>query len=174
MDDSQPPDPPEPELSHVSHDGRARMVDVSGKQVTERVARAEAWVAVGPEIARTLARSGAVAKGNVLETARLAGIMAAKQTPHLVPLCHPLPLDSVQVGARLVGERVRIESCVRCRARTGVEMEALTAVSVAALTVYDMVKSAARGVVIERVRLLEKSGGRSGHWTSEERPDGEG
>jgi cyclic pyranopterin phosphate synthase len=152
-------------LSHLSPEGRPRMVDVSAKAPTERVASAEAWVDVGPAIARTLRTSGAVAKGNVLDTARLAGVMGAKHTPYLIPLCHPLPLDAVDIDARIVGRRVRLVATVRCQGKTGVEMEAMTAVSVAALTVYDMVKSVGRGVEIGPVRLLEKSGGRSGRWT---------
>ena len=153
-----------PVLSHAVTDGRARMVDVGAKAVTARAARAEAVVRVGPVIARLLAQRGGVAKGNVLETARLAGIMAAKRTAGLIPLCHPVPLDHVEVSADLRGAEVRITAVVRCRAATGVEMEALTAVAVAALTVYDMCKSADKGIVIRRVRLLAKSGGKSGTW----------
>ena len=104
-----------------------------------------------------------------LETARIAGIMAAKRTSDLIPMCHPLLLDIVEVEARLVGRRVRIESRVTAEGKTGVEMEALTAASVAALTVYDMCKSADKGIVVGPIRLLEKSGGRSGHWRAEER-----
>jgi len=155
------------ELSHVGPDGRPRMVDVSAKPPTARAATAEAWVDVGPAIARLIRSSGAVAKGNVLDTARLAGVMGAKHTPYLIPLCHPLPLDSVEVDARVVGRRVRIVATVRCEAKTGAEMEAMTAASVAALTVYDMVKSAGRGVEIGPVRLVEKSGGNSGRWRRE-------
>lgn len=155
------------ELSHLSPEGRARMVDVSAKRVTRRSARAEAWVAVGSEVAAAIHASGGVAKGNVLETARLAGITAAKRTAELVPMCHPLALDAVEVEAALAGERVRVEACVSATARTGVEMEALTAACVAALTVYDMIKSAGKGVEIGPVRLLEKRGGKSGDWTRE-------
>jgi cyclic pyranopterin phosphate synthase len=110
------------------------MVDVSDKQVTDRTARAEAWVAVGPQIASMLRETGGVAKGGVLEAARLAGIMAAKRTAELVPMCHPLQLDVVEVDATLVEDRVRIVSRVACRGKTGVEMEAMTAAAVAALT----------------------------------------
>jgi len=156
--------PRRPALSHAAADGRARMVDVGAKAATARMARAEAVVRVGPVIARLLARRGGVAKGNVLETARLAGIMAAKRTAGLIPLCHPVPLDHVEVLADLRGAEVCITAAVRCRGVTGVEMEALTAVAVAALTVYDMCKSADKGIVIRRVRLLEKSGGKSGTW----------
>ena len=151
-------------LSHVRSSGKARMVDVSAKRATKRSAIAEAWITVGPDIAERLRQSGGVAKGNVLETARLAGILGAKQTPNLIPMCHPLPLDSVEVEARLIGRRVRIVASIRCESKTGVEMEAMTAASVAALTVYDMIKSAGKGVQIGPVRLLAKRGGRSGHW----------
>ena len=153
-----------PALTHAAPDGHARMVDVGAKIVTARMARAEAVVRVGPVIARLLARRGGVAKGNVLETARLAGIMAAKRTAELIPLCHPVPLDHMEVSAELRGAVVRITAAARCRGVTGVEMEALTAATVAALTVYDMCKSADKGIVIRRVRLLEKSGGKSGTW----------
>ena len=159
------------DLSHVSPDGEARMVDVSAKSVTPRRAVAEAWIRVGPEIADKLRRSGGVTKGNVLQTARLAGILGAKQTARLIPMCHPVPLDGVEVEAQLVDDRVRIVATARCEGKTGVEMEAMTAAAVAALTVYDMVKSAGRGVEIGPVRLLEKSGGKSGHW-KRERGDG--
>jgi len=152
--------------------GEARMVDVSGKDVTRRSAAAEAWVDVGSEIAARLRAAGGLAKGNVLETARLAGIQAAKRTCGLIPLCHPIPLDVVDVSAELAGDRVRIISRVSCEARTGVEMEAMTAAAVAALTVYDMVKSAGRGVAIGPVRLLEKAGGTSGTWRREDGTDG--
>ena len=150
-------------LTHLAPRG-ARMVDVSAKACTAREARAEAWVNVGREIAALLRASGQVAKGDVLATARLAGIQAAKRTPELIPLCHPLPLDWVEVVAELRGTRVRLESRVACTARTGVEMEAMVTAAVAALTVYDMVKSAGKGVTIEGVRLLSKSGGKSGTW----------
>ncbi len=144
------------------------MVDVGGKPPTARMARARASVRLGRRLAEQLRRTGAVGKGNVLETARLAGIQGAKQTAHLIPLCHPLPLDVVEVEVTLAGERVHIETLARTRAATGVEMEALTAASVAALTVVDMCKAASKGIVIECVRLLEKSGGRSGHWQARE------
>jgi cyclic pyranopterin phosphate synthase len=160
-------------LSHVSRDGKARMVDVSGKIPTQRSAIAEAWVDVGAGIARKVRASGGLAKGNVLETARLAGILAAKQTPNLIPMCHPLPLESIELEARVVAHRVRIVARVACQGRTGVEMEAMTAASIAALTVYDMVKSAGKGVQIGPIRLLEKRGGKSGHWRREA-GDGQG
>ncbi len=148
------------------------MVSVADKTPTRRTARAEAWVNVGPEIAAMLRRSGSVAKGNVLETARLAGILAAKRTGELIPMCHPLVLDVVEVEATLDGDRVRLETLVACEGKTGVEMEALTAASVAALTVYDMVKSAGKGVEIGPVRLLEKTGGKSGTWRRENKSRG--
>ncbi len=140
------------------------MVDVGEKPVTPRVARAQATVQLGPKLARQLRETGWVAKGNVIETARLAGIAGAKQTWQLIPLCHPLALDLVAVDARVRGSDVVIEAIAKTRASTGVEMEALTAAAVAALTVYDMCKAASKDIVIGPVLLLEKSGGRSGHW----------
>ena len=151
-------------FSHLSNDGEARMVDVGGKEATRREAIAEAWVDVGAEIATSLAATGSVAKGNVFETARIAAIIAAKKTGELIPMCHPLPLDVVDVAAELCGERVRIVAMATCYAKTGVEMEAMTAAAVAALTIYDMVKSAGKGVTIGPVRLLSKKGGKSGDW----------
>jgi cyclic pyranopterin phosphate synthase len=151
-------------FSHLATGGGARMVDVSAKRATGRRAVAEAWVTVGRGLAASLRASGGVAKGNVLETARLAGILGAKQTPNLIPMCHPLALDSVEVEAVLIGDRVRVVASARCEGKTGVEMEAMTAACVAALTVYDMVKSASKGVEIGPIRLLEKSGGKSGRW----------
>jgi cyclic pyranopterin monophosphate synthase len=151
-------------LSHISNNGKARMIDVGLKRPTHRTARAEAWVEVGRAIAARLRKSGGIAKGNVLETARIAGIMAAKRTAELIPMCHPLPVGSIALEAKLIGNRVHIESEVRYSGKTGVEMEALTAVSVAALTVYDMCKSAGKGIVIGPIRLLEKTGGKSGNW----------
>lgn len=159
-------------LSHISPGGEARMVDVAGKPSTSRIAIAEAWIDVGSDIARQLRQAGQVAKGGVLETARIAGIMAAKRTGELIPMCHPLSLDAVDVSAELIDDRVRFVVKVTCHGRTGVEMEAMTAASVAALTTYDMVKSAGKGVQIGPVRLLEKQGGKSGHWKREEQCDG--
>lgn len=154
-------------FSHVSRKGKARMVDVSDKPATKRSATAEAWVTIGSKTAAKLRKSGGVAKGNVLETARLAGILGAKRAPDLIPMCHPLALEGIEVEARLVAHRVRIVATVRCEGKTGVEMEAMTAASVAALAVYDMVKSAVRGAQIGPIRLLEKRGGRSGRWRRE-------
>ncbi len=152
-------------LSHLSADGEARMVDVSGKPATERVAVAEGFVVMQ---AKTLdiVRKGDAKKGDVLGVARVAGIMAAKRTHELIPLCHPLAISQVEVDAapdaKLPG--VRITARVKVAGQTGVEMEALTAVSVACLTVYDMVKAIDRGMRIEGIRLIEKRGGRSGHY----------
>jgi len=158
-------------LSHLDEQGRARMVDVSAKDVSLRRARAEAWVEVGPAVAARIRSEGGLSKGDVLGTARLAGVMGAKRTAELIPMCHPLPLDHVRVEAELRGERVHIEAEATCRGRTGVEMEAMVAASVAALTVYDMVKAAAKGIRIGPVQLLEKEGGRSGHWQRAEEDD---
>ena len=153
--------PERPALSHVDRRGRARMVDVSGKAVTAREAVARGEIRMSA-VARRLIRAGAVAKGDPLQAARLAGVMAAKRTADLIPLCHPLPLTHVDVELTPTRAGYRIEATVRTTAQTGVEMEALTAVSVAALTVYDMVKAVDRGMVIGNVCLVEKSGGRSG------------
>jgi cyclic pyranopterin phosphate synthase len=158
----------EPRTGHVPPEGPARMIDISGKPRTLRYAAAEAWVNVGSEIAVRLQRDGGITKGNVLETARIAGIMAAKRTPELIPLCHPLMLDAVEVDVQVVDDRVRIVSRITCEGKTGVEMEAMTAACVAALTVYDMIKSAGKGIEIGPVRLLEKRGGKSGHWERKE------
>jgi cyclic pyranopterin phosphate synthase len=141
--------------------GRARMVDVSGKAVTAREAVARGEIQMS-STARRLIRAGAVAKGDPLQAARLAGVLAAKRTADLIPLCHPLPLTHVDVELTPTRAGYRIEARVRTTAQTGVEMEALTAVNVAALTVYDMVKAVDRGMVIGQVCLVEKSGGRSG------------
>jgi cyclic pyranopterin phosphate synthase len=159
--DRQRTDASDERLSHVDGRGRAVMVDVGRKPVTARRAVAEGFVRIGPELERAI-RSGSVAKGPVLETARLAGIMAAKRTDELIPMCHSIPLDSVDVEATLEPGRVRIEATVRCEGRTGVEMEALVAVSVACLTVFDMGKALDRSIAIDGIRVLEKHGGRSG------------
>jgi cyclic pyranopterin phosphate synthase len=154
-------------FSHIGPEGTARMVDVGGKPVTERVAVAEAWVRVSAELARAIDEN-TVKKGNLLEVARLAGIQGAKRTSDLVPLCHPLALDHADVRAVLVGERVRITAEVRTHAKTGVEMEALTAAAVAALTVIDMGKAVDKTMVVEGLRVLEKRGGRSGDYRATE------
>jgi molybdenum cofactor biosynthesis protein MoaC len=150
-------------LSHLDARGRARMVDVGGKPITARTARARGRVRMSLAALRAV-RAGQVKKGDVLAVARLAGIQAAKQTANLVPLCHPLPLDHVEVGLRTDPRRrcVEIESQVACRGATGVEMEAIVAVCIAAVTVYDMCKAVDRSMRIEAVELLEKTGGRSG------------
>jgi cyclic pyranopterin phosphate synthase len=151
-------------LTHFDDQGASRMVDVSGKAVTERRARASGLVRMEPAtLAMVLDRR--VAKGDVLEVARLAGVMAAKRTGELIPLCHPLGLDAVELNLAPVDARtLRIEATATLHGRTGVEMEALTAVAVAALTVYDMCKAVDRAIEIDAVRLEEKSGGRSGHF----------
>ncbi len=156
-------------LTHLGARGQARMVDVSAKTVTEREALAEGRVVMQPETL-AIVRSGDAKKGDVLGAARIAGIMAAKRTHELIPLCHPLPISQVEVDvgsdAKLPGVAVRAR--VKVTAKTGVEMEALTAVAVACLTVYDMVKALDRGMRIEGIRLIEKRGGRSGNYRVKE------
>lgn len=149
-------------LTHLDKAGRARMVDVSGKAVTERRAVAACTVAMKPETLRMIL-DGKISKGDVFQAARLAGIMAAKRTPDLIPLCHPVALTAANVEIRAAGDAsVAIRAEARARDATGVEMEALTAASVAALTVYDMCKAADRDIRVTDLRLLEKSGGKSG------------
>ena len=156
------------DFTHFDAEGKAVMVDVGGKAETERKATAKGEVVMQPETLEMI-RSGGVKKGDVLSVARLAGIMGAKRTPDLIPLCHPLALTSVKVDLRLLPERnaVEVEATCKLNGRTGVEMEALTAVSVAALTVYDMCKAVDRGMRIEAVRLTHKSGGKSGIYEAE-------
>lgn len=152
------------QLSHFDETGASRMVDVSQKPVTERLARAEGFVLMRPETLRTI-QQREISKGDVLEVARLAGIMACKRTDELIPLCHSLGADGAQIDFTFLNDQqLRIESIVRVTGRTGVEMEALTAVSVAALTVYDMCKAIDRTMELQGIRLLEKKGGRSGHF----------
>lgn len=158
------PDRPHEQLTHVDETGAARMVDVSAKDATDRSATASGRVLVSPAVVELL-RGAGVPKGDTLAVARLAGIMGAKQTPALVPLCHPLAISGVTVDLAVTDESVDITATVRTTDRTGVEMEALTAVSVAALTVVDMVKAVDRAAVITDVRVEAKSGGRSGTWT---------
>lgn len=161
-------------LTHLDETGAAHMVDVGDKDSTRREARAEAFIRMRPETL-SMILDGEHPKGDVLATARIAGIMAAKKTHELIPLCHSLNLSSVKVlleplpaqGVQVESTGLRIESRCRLDAKTGVEMEALTAVSVAALTVYDMCKAVDRGMVIDGTRLLEKQGGRSGHWQAD-------
>jgi cyclic pyranopterin monophosphate synthase len=180
------------ELSHFDESGAARMVDVGSKEITQRVARASGVVRMSAETLK-LIRDRKLAKGDVLEVARLAGIMAAKRTAELIPLCHTLPLESVSIEfsfpemqphedsrapspCPLTGGEgsaaICIETTVQCTGKTGVEMEALTAVSIAALTIYDMCKSAERGIVIDSIRLEEKAGGKSGNWKAEGKAEG--
>ncbi|HET8611158.1 MAG TPA: cyclic pyranopterin monophosphate synthase MoaC [Sphingomonas sp.] len=154
-------------LTHLDESGSARMVDVSAKPATVREATATGRIAMSTEAARAI-REGTAKKGDVLAVARIAGIMAAKRTADLIPLCHPLPLSGVTLELTLEEEGVTATATARTTHNTGVEMEALTAVSVALLTVYDMVKALDRGMVIEGVRLLAKSGGRSGEWKRED------
>jgi cyclic pyranopterin phosphate synthase len=149
-------------LTHLDERGAARMVDVAVKAVTAREALAECLVRMAPETLRAV-REG-TAKGDAIQVARVAGIMAAKRTSELIPLCHPLPLSSVAVDFEFVSGAVRVLANVRVVGQTGVEMEALTAAAVAGLTLIDMTKGVERGVYLESVRLLEKSGGRSGTW----------
>jgi cyclic pyranopterin phosphate synthase len=150
-------------LSHVDADGRVRMVDVSGKAATAREAVARGFVQLAPATIR-LIRSGRLAKGDPLQAARLAGIMAAKKTAEIIPLCHPLALSHCEVTLTPRRRGYELEARTRTTGPTGVEMEALTAVAAAGLTIYDMVKAVDRGVVITDIRLMEKRGGRSGIW----------
>jgi cyclic pyranopterin phosphate synthase len=153
------------ELTHINASGEANMVDVSTKAETVREARAEAYVTMEADTLQLII-SGSHHKGDVFATARIAGIQAAKRTWELIPLCHPLMLSKVEVKLEALEDenRVRIESLCKLTGKTGVEMEALTAASVAALTIYDMCKAVQKDIVVEQVRLLEKSGGKSGHF----------
>lgn len=152
------------DLTHLDADGHAHMVDVTAKPVTERTATASGFVRLSAEAVSAL-REGTVPKGDALATARIAGIMAAKKTPELIPLCHPLMISGVQVDCTVVDAGVELAATVRTAERTGVEMEALTAVGVAGLTVIDMIKAVDKTAVIERVQVEAKSGGRSGDWS---------
>ena len=152
-----------PRLTHVDESGAARMVDVSGKEITARVATASGRVLVSPEVIGLLRGEG-VPMGDALAVARIAGIMGAKKTPDLIPLCHPLAISGVKVELSVADDAVEIHASVKTTDRTGVEMEALTAVSVAALTVIDMVKAVDKGATITDVRVETKSGGKSGEW----------
>ncbi|HEX2081505.1 MAG TPA: cyclic pyranopterin monophosphate synthase MoaC [Longimicrobium sp.] len=160
--------PQDPGFTHLDESGRPRMVDVGGKEVTRRIAVAEGKIRMAPETLRAIV-AGETPKGNVLLIAQLAGITGAKRTPDLIPLCHSIPLTSVEVDVKpddaLPG--IRVTATVGVEARTGVEMEALTAVTCALLTVYDMCKARDRGMAVEGVRLLRKEGGRSGRWEAE-------
>lgn len=150
-------------LTHLDASGKARMVDVGGKTETHRVAIAQGNIRMGPEALAAI-RDGDVPKGDVLAAARIAGIMAAKKTGDLIPLCHPLALDAVTVDFAFTATSVTCTASASLTGRTGVEMEALTAVSLALLTIYDMAKAIDKGMVIEAVRLIEKRGGKSGTW----------
>ena len=151
------------ELTHLDESGAARMVDVSDKAETARVAVARGAILLAPETIELL-RNESVPKGDVLGAARIAGIMAAKKTSELIPLCHPLAITKAEVSLEVLDDRVEIESRVSITGKTGVEMEALTAVSVAALTIYDMVKAVDKGAVITDIRLISKTGGKSGEY----------
>lgn len=156
------------QFTHLDDQGRAQMVDVTAKQVTSRQATAEARITMLPETLAMI-NEGRHSKGDVLAVARIAGIQAAKKTADLIPLCHPLMLTSVKVELEADSENSQIHVLATCKlaGKTGVEMEALTAASVAALTVYDMCKAVDKGMVVESVRLLEKQGGKSGHWKAD-------
>lgn len=160
---------PTPPLSHTLPDGRASMVDVGEKPVTARSATAEALVRISAALEQRI-RENSLAKGSVLEVARLAGIQAAKRTDELIPLCHSLPLDAVEIDAALEPGLVRLRATARTHARTGVEMEALTAAAVAALTVIDMGKAVDKSITIDGLRILEKHGGRSGSYSASPTP----
>lgn len=155
-------------LTHLNERGEAHMVDVSPKDATERVALAEGFVTMQADTLALIEEGGAK-KGDVLATARLAGIMAAKKTHELIPLCHPLALTQVTVDFEAVADPpgIRVEAMAKVSGKTGVEMEAMTAVSIACLTIYDMVKAVDRAVSFDRIRLIEKSGGKSGHFRAE-------
>ena len=153
----------EPDLTHLNEVGEVHMVDVGSKDVTDREAVAEAHVAMSEGLVSRFF-SGDLPKGEAAAVARVAGIAAAKKTADLIPLCHPIPLTGAEIELERSGHGIRVLATVRTTGRTGVEMEAMTAVSVAALTIYDMVKGVEREVTIESVRLLQKSGGRSGRW----------
>ena len=159
----------DPAFSHLDPSG-AKMVDVGGKEITARGAIARARVRVGEKTARAI-REDAIAKGRVLDVARIAGIQAAKRTSDLIPLCHAIPIDLVSVDLELTDDRIEIRAEVRSRSRTGVEMEAMAAASVAALTVYDMCKAVDRGIVVEAIHLEEKWGGMSGPYRRQDRVD---
>jgi cyclic pyranopterin monophosphate synthase len=152
-------------LTHIDEAGAARMVDVGAKAATKREAVATGRITMSPEAARAIA-DGAVAKGDVLAVARVAGIMGAKRTSDLIPLCHPLPITKVTIGLTVDAEGVIATATVATTGQTGVEMEALTAVSVALLTVYDMAKTIDKGMTINDIHLLEKRGGKSGDWSA--------
>ncbi len=154
------------ELTHIDGTGAAHMVDVGGKADTVREAHAEGWIAMKLELLEAI-KANMMKKGDVLATARIAGIMAAKKTSDLIPLCHPLALTKVAVDFTFLEDGIKVSSMARLTGKTGVEMEALTACSVALLTIYDMSKAMQKDMVIRDIRLLSKSGGKSGDWTAE-------
>ncbi len=164
---NKPTDKQNTELTHLNEKGEAHMVDVSAKDITQRSAIAQAVITMQAETL-TMIDNGSHKKGDVLAVARIAGIQAAKQCSNLIPLCHPLMLTSIKVDCQADHKNhcVRIEVCCKLNDRTGVEMEALTAASVAALTIYDMCKAVDKGMHINHIKLLDKKGGRSGHWTT--------
>jgi len=153
-------------LTHIDSDGKASMVDVGAKTETNRVAVAGGFIAMSPE-ALTAIKTGDAPKGDVLGTARIAGIMAGKKTGELIPLCHPLALDAVNVDFAFEEGGIRVRATASLTGKTGVEMEALTAASIACLTIYDMAKALDKGMEINAIKLLEKRGGKSGHWIAE-------
>ncbi|MXZ03450.1 MAG: cyclic pyranopterin monophosphate synthase MoaC [Chloroflexi bacterium] len=159
---------PQPELTHIDSSGEARMVDVGAKEITERAATASCEVVMSAKTL-SLIRSGSVGKGDVIATAKLAGVMGGKRTAELIPMCHNIPISQIEVDIEELtdGTGLRIEATARARWRTGVEMEAMTAASIAALTVYDMCKSAERGIRVTNLRLLRKSGGKSGDYVAD-------
>lgn len=172
MTDQRQTDTESPGLTHFDASGRARMVDVGAKAETHRVAVARGRVRMKPETA-TIIREGRAAKGDVLAVAQVAAIMAAKKTHEIIPMCHPLLLTRIDVDFELTDDSVEIEARVDTKGQTGVEMEALTAVSAAGLTIYDMVKAIDRGMTIEAIRVEKKQGGRSGDWQRAETAGGE-
>ena len=158
---------PEKNFTHLNEGDQPRMVDVSGKAITHRTAVAEAMLHLGPELGRMLKETGSTKKGPVIQTAVIAGIQGSKRTSDMIPMCHPLPLSAVEVDIQLEGEKARIQVQVKTSNQTGVEMEALTGASVAALTLYDMCKSISKAMIIESVRLLKKTGGKSGEYRAD-------
>ena len=154
------------DLTHLDDSGAAHMVDVGSKPATERLARAGGVIRMSAEALAAI-KAGDAPKGDVLGTARIAGIMAAKKTGELIPLCHPLGLEAVEISFDYHGDGIAVEATASLTGKTGVEMEAMTAASVALLTIYDMAKALDKGMVIGEVRLLEKRGGKSGHWLAE-------
>ena len=157
-------------FSHINEEGSVRMVDISEKNITKRIARASGFVSLNNSTIEAI-RSNSLPKGNIIEAARIAGIMGAKRTSDLIPLCHPVNLENVLLNFEIKEKGVIIESEVTATAKTGAEMEAITAVSVAAMTIYDMCKSAQKDIVISDIYLREKSGGRSGHFISRKERD---